>query len=142
MEHCVILENARIEHVDRLEDSLVGKGSSVIKNRGNHQAYRLTISANEEQTNQFMAERILDVLGKSRKLLRYVEDRPGHDRRYSLNASKIRNLGWRPSIPLEQGLLGTIDWYRKERGWWECIKSGVYQKYYSEMYSERLKDQG
>jgi dTDP-glucose 4,6-dehydratase len=100
------------------------------------------VSANGEQTNQFMAEWILDALGKSRKLLRHVEDRPGHDRRYSLNASKLRNLGWRSSIPLEQGLLSTIDWYRKERGWWERIKSGAYQKYYGEMYTERLKNQG
>jgi dTDP-glucose 4,6-dehydratase len=97
------------------------------------------VSANGEQTNQFMAEWVLDILGKPRLLLRHVEDRPGHDRRYSLNASKIRNLGWQPSISLERGLSNTIDWYRSQRVWWERIKSGEYRKYYSEMYGQRLK---
>jgi dTDP-glucose 4,6-dehydratase len=81
------------------------------------------------------------MLGKSRQLIRHVEDRPGHDRRYSLTASKIRALGWQPSILLEQGLSSTIDWYRNQRAWWERIKSGEYRKYYSEMYGQRLKDQ-
>jgi dTDP-glucose 4,6-dehydratase len=97
------------------------------------------ISANEERMNQIMAEWILDLLGKPHKLIRYVEDRPGHDRRYSLNASKIRGLGWQPSIPLEQGLSSTIDWYRSQRGWWERIKTGEYRNYYREMYGQRLK---
>jgi dTDP-glucose 4,6-dehydratase len=99
------------------------------------------VGTNGEQMNQFMAERILDTLGKPRELIRPVDDRPGHDRRYSLNASKIRGLGWHPSIPLEQGLSSTIDWYRRERSWWERIKSGEYRKYYSEMYGQRLKSQ-
>jgi dTDP-glucose 4,6-dehydratase len=97
------------------------------------------ISANAEQMNQVMAEWVLDILGKPHRLIRYVEDRPGHDRRYALNASKIRGLGWQPSIPLEQGLSNTIDWYRRERSWWERIKSGEYRSYYSEMYGQRLK---
>jgi dTDP-glucose 4,6-dehydratase len=84
------------------------------------------VSADEEQTNQIMAEWILDLLGKPRELICPVEDRPGHDRRYALKASKVRGLGWQPSIPLEQGLSNTIDWYRSQRGWWERIKSGEY----------------
>jgi dTDP-glucose 4,6-dehydratase len=97
------------------------------------------VSADGERMNQIMAEWILDLLGKPRELIRPVEDRPGHDRRYSLSASKIRSLGWQPSIPLEQGLSDTIDWYRSQRAWWERIKSGGYRKYYSEMYGRRLK---
>ena len=97
------------------------------------------ISADGEQMNQFMAGWILNVLGKSHKLIRHVEDRPGHDRRYSLNASKLRGLGWQPSIPLEQGLSSTVDWYRSQRGWWERIKTGEYRNYYREMYGQRLK---
>jgi dTDP-glucose 4,6-dehydratase len=97
------------------------------------------VSANGEKTNQFMAEWVLAILDKPRQLLRHVEDRPGHDRRYSLSASKIRDLGWLPSISLEQGLLSTIDWYRSQRAWWERIKSGEYRKYYSEIYGQRLK---
>jgi dTDP-glucose 4,6-dehydratase len=97
------------------------------------------ISANGEQMNQVMAEWVLDMLGKPHRLIRYVEDRPGHDRRYALNASKVRGLGWQPSIPLEQGLSSTIDWYRSQRAWWERIKSGEYRNYYLEMYGQRLK---
>jgi dTDP-glucose 4,6-dehydratase len=99
------------------------------------------ISADGERMNQIMAEWILDLLGKPRELIRHVEDRPGHDRRYALKASKIRELGWQPSIPLEEGLSATIDWYRNQRAWWERIKSGEYRKYYSEMYGQRLKNQ-
>ena len=99
------------------------------------------VSADGERMNQTMAEWILDLLGKPRELIRPVEDRPGHDRRYSLSALKIRGLGWQPSIPLEQGLSNTIDWYRSQRAWWEGIKSGEYRKYYSEMYGQRLKSQ-
>jgi dTDP-glucose 4,6-dehydratase len=97
------------------------------------------VSANGERMNQAMAERILDLLGKPRELIRPVQDRPGHDRRYALKASKIRRLGWQPAIPMEQGLSSTIDWYRSQRGWWERIKSEEYRKYYSEMYDQRLK---
>ena len=99
------------------------------------------VSADGERTNQFMAEWVVDKLGKPRELIRYVEDRLGHDRRYALKASKIRELGWQPSIPLEEGLSTTIDWYRNQKAWWERIKSGEYRKYYSEMYGQRLKCQ-
>jgi dTDP-glucose 4,6-dehydratase len=97
------------------------------------------VSADGERMNKFMAEWILGALGKSQQLIRHVEDRPGHDRRYALNASKIRRLGWQPVISLEQGLSSTIDWYRSERGWWERIKTGEYRNYYKEMYGQRLK---
>jgi dTDP-glucose 4,6-dehydratase len=96
------------------------------------------VSADGERMNKFMAEWILGALGKSQQLIRHVEDRPGHDRRYALNASKLRRLGWQPVISLEQGLSSTIDWYRRERNWWERIKSGEYRKYYLDMYGQRL----
>ena len=96
------------------------------------------VGADGERMNKFMAEWILGALGKSPQLIRHVEDRLGHDRRYALNVSKIRRLGWQPLISLEQGLLSTIDWYRRERSWWERIKSGEYRKYYLEMYGQRL----
>jgi dTDP-glucose 4,6-dehydratase len=97
------------------------------------------ISADGEQMNQFMAQRILDILNKPRESIRHVADRPGHDRRYALNASKVRALGWKPSVPLENGLSRTIDWYRNQREWWERIKTGEYRNYYVEMYGQRLK---
>jgi dTDP-glucose 4,6-dehydratase len=97
------------------------------------------ISANGEKTNVQMAEWILRLLGKPQELISYVKDRPGHDRRYAVNASKVRReLGWQPIIGLEAGLRSTIDWYRRERGWWEQIKSGEYRKYYTQLYGERL----
>jgi dTDP-glucose 4,6-dehydratase len=97
------------------------------------------ISANGEKTNLEIAEWVLRLLEKPRELICHVTDRPGHDRRYAVNASKLRDeLGWQPMIDLESGLRVTIAWYRCERGWWERIKSGEYRKYYSQLYGERL----
>ncbi|MEE9145186.1 MAG: dTDP-glucose 4,6-dehydratase [Candidatus Binatia bacterium] len=96
------------------------------------------VSADQEQTNQQMAEWMFDILQKPRDLIRHVQDRPGHDRRYGLDATKIRSeLGWQPSISLYQGLKDTIRWYREHRDWWERIKSGEYRNYYKQMYGNR-----
>jgi dTDP-glucose 4,6-dehydratase len=97
------------------------------------------ISAAQEKPNAEMASQVLDVLGKPQSLIRSVEDRPGHDRRYALDAAKIqRELGWKPEISLTDGLKAMIDWYRDHRGWWERIKSGEYRNYYAQWYGERL----
>jgi dTDP-glucose 4,6-dehydratase len=97
------------------------------------------VSANGEQTNLHMAERVLNLMGKPANLLRYVTDRPGHDRRYGIDAGKLcRELGWQPRISLDDGLQATIEWYREQRGWWDRIKSGEYRKYYEQQYGERL----
>jgi len=100
------------------------------------------VSANGEQANLHMAERVLSLMGKPPSLLRYVTDRPGHDRRYGIDAGKLcRELGWQPRISLDDGLLATINWYREQRGWWERIKNGEYRKYYEQQYGERLGEQ-
>jgi dTDP-glucose 4,6-dehydratase len=97
------------------------------------------VSANGEQTNLHMAERVLSLMGKPANLLRYVTDRPGHDRRYGIDAGKLcRELGWQPRISLDDGLQATIEWYREQRGWWDRIKSGEYRKYYEQQYGDRL----
>jgi len=97
------------------------------------------VSADDERTNQSMAEWVLRILGKPQSLIRYVKDRPGHDRRYGVDSSKLRSeTGWKPFIDLETGLRTMIEWYRGEQGWWERIKSGEYRKYYDELYRERL----
>ena len=99
------------------------------------------ISANQEETNERMAEWILHILNKPRSLIRYVKDRPGHDRRYALDAEKIhKKLGWQPSVPLDYGLRATIAWYRSHPGWWERIKTGEYRDYYTRWYEKRLEE--
>jgi dTDP-glucose 4,6-dehydratase len=97
------------------------------------------VSAMGEQTNLYMAQWILRLMDKPSSLLRYVTDRPGHDRRYGIDASKLRReLDWQPAITLDEGLQATIEWYRGERDWWERIKSGDYRKYYDQQYGQRL----
>jgi len=76
--------------------------------------------------------------GQSRKLITFVKDRPGHDKRYAIDATKInKELGWKPSVNFEQGLAKTIDWYLANSQWLQNVTSGNYQKYYDEMYGKR-----
>jgi dTDP-glucose 4,6-dehydratase len=92
----------------------------------------------DERENLEMVRRILDLTGADESLVRHVTDRPGHDRRYSIDDSKLRGLGWKPQIALEDGLAATFAWYRDNRAWWEPIKSGEYRAYYEQQYAERL----
>jgi dTDP-glucose 4,6-dehydratase len=92
----------------------------------------------DERENLEMVRRILDLTGADESLVRHVTDRPGHDRRYSIDDAKLRSLGWSPVIGLEDGLAGTAAWYRENRAWWEPIKSGEYRAYYERQYAERL----
>ena len=86
---------------------------------------------------------LVDKLGKSRDLITFVEDRPGHDRRYALDTAKLHDeIGWRPSVSFEEGIAGTVKWYVENRSWWERIRSGEYRKYYSEQYGRRLEGKG
>lgn len=97
------------------------------------------VSAGHEETNERMASRVLDTLGKPRSLIRHVEDRPGHDRRYALDTAKIQTeLGWKPAVSLDEGLQTTISWYGDHRGWWERIKTGEYRNYYARWYGKRF----
>jgi dTDP-glucose 4,6-dehydratase len=94
----------------------------------------------EEHENIEITRRILELTGGSEALIRHVEDRPGHDRRYSLDDSKLRALGWAPEHSIgESGLTKTVDWYRDHRSWWEPIKTGEYRAYYEQQYAERLR---
>jgi dTDP-glucose 4,6-dehydratase len=88
--------------------------------------------------NLTMARRLLRVVGKTETLLSYVQDRPGHDRRYALGCDKIeRELGWKPAISLEEGLRQTIDWYRTNTGWLAGVRGGEYRSYYEKYYENR-----
>jgi dTDP-glucose 4,6-dehydratase len=92
----------------------------------------------EEHENLDVTQSILGLTGADPELIRYVDDRPGHDRRYSLDDSKLRALGWRPERSFEDGLAETVEWYRANREWWEPIKSGEYLDYYRRQYEARL----
>lgn len=97
------------------------------------------ISAGCTLTNRDVCRRLLELLGKPESLVRRVTDRPGHDRRYALDAARIRDeLGWQPRIPFAEGLAATVDWYRVERNWWERVKSGEYRRFYDKLYGDRL----
>ena len=92
----------------------------------------------EQHENLEITRRILELTGADPGLVRHVDDRPGHDRRYSLDDSKLRSLGGAPRRSLDDGLAETVDWYRANRAWWEPIKSGEYRDYYRQQYAERL----
>lgn len=81
---------------------------------------------------------ILRLLGKPESLIHHVPDRPGHDRRYSLDTAKLQGLGWRPQVPFEDGLRETVEWYRANPGWWRPIKDGDpgFRAYYQAQYGE------
>jgi dTDP-glucose 4,6-dehydratase len=82
---------------------------------------------------------ILRLAGQDEALIRYVPDRPGHDRRYAMNSTKIREaLGWKPRHVFEDGLEKTVAWYRDNKTWTERVRSGAYRAYYEQQYAARL----
>jgi len=101
-----------LDHVQAIEN-LISNGKS-------GEVYNIT--AWNEITNKTIVEKILELLGKSHDLIEYVGDRPGHDRRYSIDASKIqKETGWKPKYEFEQALKETVDWYIKNQQWWEPL---------------------
>jgi dTDP-glucose 4,6-dehydratase len=97
------------------------------------------IGARNERQNIEVVRSLLDSLGKPHSLIKFVEDRPGHDRRYAIDPKKTETeLGWRPTVSWEQGLKLTIDWYRENSAWVDHVRSGEYRDYYHSMYEARL----
>jgi dTDP-glucose 4,6-dehydratase len=96
------------------------------------------VGGGDEVENITVAERIIELTGADRALLRRVDDRPGHDRRYSLDTTKLESLGWAPQTTFDKGLAETVSWYSDHRDWWEQIKSGEYRAYYERQYADRL----
>jgi dTDP-glucose 4,6-dehydratase len=109
-------------------DAVVRKGTP-------GEAYNL--GADQERANLELTKRILALTGKGEDLIRYVTDRPGHDRRYSVDSAKARALGWTPQVTFEEGLARTVAWYRENEAWWRKIKDGSYREYYRRMYANR-----
>ena len=102
------------------------------------QAYN--IGPDVETVNIEMTKKMLALLGKPESLIKYVADRPGHDRRYSLDCDKIKALGWRPGHTFDQALEKTVRWYVDNEWWWRKLKSGEYLEYYRKWYGQRLAE--
>jgi dTDP-glucose 4,6-dehydratase len=95
------------------------------------------ISGSHEKTNLEITGLILEKLNRPKSLIKYVKDRPAHDRRYALDSSKIRNeLGWKPDVSFEKGIARTVDWYIVHQKWWQKIKTGEYLDYYQKHYGK------
>jgi dTDP-glucose 4,6-dehydratase len=96
------------------------------------------IGAGNELDVLTITDTILGLLGKPRSLVRHVEDRPGHDRRYAVDSSKLtRRTGWKPQQAFEDGIRQTVEWYRANEAWWRPIKEGEFRAYYERMYGQR-----
>jgi dTDP-glucose 4,6-dehydratase len=96
------------------------------------------VGARQELPNLQVVRLLLKALNKDESLIRYVEDRPGHDRRYAIDSSKLESeLNWRPQISFEVGLQDTIEWYQRNSAWVEHVRSGAYLTYYDQMYQKR-----
>jgi dTDP-glucose 4,6-dehydratase len=96
------------------------------------------IGYGQPATNLSVVRRLLQILRKPEDQIKFVEDRPGHDRRYAIDSSKMRKeLDWKPTITFEEGLLRTVEWYRSHPDWVQKTKSGEYRDYYRRFYENR-----
>jgi dTDP-glucose 4,6-dehydratase len=96
------------------------------------------IGAQHELDVLTITDTLLSLLGKPKSLVRFVEDRPGHDRRYAVDSGKLtRVTGWKPAIAFADGIQSTVEWFRANEGWWRTIKSGEFRAYYERMYGQR-----
>ena len=112
-------------------------GLDTVLNHGREGEF-YNIGGQSERTNLSVVKAVLDCLGKPHSLIRFVADRPGHDRRYAIDFSKIRKeLGWKPLVSFEEGIKLTVEWYKTHQDWWKKIKTGEYLQYYQRMYGNR-----
>jgi dTDP-glucose 4,6-dehydratase len=96
------------------------------------------IGGDAEKTNMEITNIILETMDKDVDMIEHIEDRKGHDKRYAIDFTKIKNeLGWEPSVTFEEGIANTINWYRENEDWWRNIKSGEYQEYYNKQYGNK-----
>jgi dTDP-glucose 4,6-dehydratase len=93
----------------------------------------------DELPNLQVVKRILALTGRDESLVEFVTDRPGHDRRYSLSAARLEQLGWSPAVGFDEGIERTVSWYRENEWWWQPIRSGEYRAYYERQYGKALQ---
>jgi dTDP-glucose 4,6-dehydratase len=98
------------------------------------------VSAHDARPNREVTQAILRIVGGDERSIRHVADRPGHDRRYAIDASRLLATGWRPTRDFASGLAETVAWYRTNADWWRTIRSGAYRDYYERTYGARLRD--
>jgi dTDP-glucose 4,6-dehydratase len=122
-------------HVDDHSRALM----AVLKDGRAGEVYNVGGAPESEKENVYVTQQILKILGKPKDLVRHVEDRLGHDRRYAVDFSKIKaELGWEPRVHFEEGLSRTIAWYLENEPWWQAVKTGEYQLFYEKYYGARL----
>ena len=95
------------------------------------------VAGGNERENIVLTHKLIELCGKDESSIRLVKDRPGHDFRYSIDANKLRALGWTPSMDWEEGVQKTVDWYTENEWWWRKIKSGEFLEYYKKQYEDR-----
>jgi dTDP-glucose 4,6-dehydratase len=99
--------------------------------------YNIGSNSRRDITNLELTRQLIHLAGRDNKFIKYVSDRPGHDRRYAVNCSKLKKLGWQPRLKFTDGLARTYAWYRDNNWWWRKIKTGEYLKYYKKQYGGR-----
>jgi dTDP-glucose 4,6-dehydratase len=108
----------------------------VLKNGKNGETYCVG-GMKEEVNNLELIKKILRILDKDESMMEFVKDRPGHDRKYAIDCSKIeKELGWKPEFSFDQWLEKTVNWYKENQDWWKKVKSGEYEEYYQKQYSK------
>ena len=93
------------------------------------------VAGGNERENIELTRKILELTDRDESLIQWVPDRPGHDRRYSIDANKLKTLGWQPAMPWEDGMALTVKWYLENETWWRKIKSGEFKEYYARQYA-------
>ncbi len=92
----------------------------------------------DEMANLDVVDRVLELTGRDRSLVSFVEDRLGHDRRYSLASERTESLGWKARVDFDEGIASTVEWYRENESWWGELRSGEYREYYERQYGRKL----
>jgi len=111
------------------------KGIDIVLHKGKiGEVYNIGANQNPEVDNLTLTKRIIKACGKDESSIDYVKDRPGHDKRYAIDISKMKSLDWKPEVNIEDGLTKTVNWYINNKEWWKKIKSGEYKKYYKNQY--------